>query len=318
MHPWLRRYLEWLEATNHAAATRRNSRSAVERFLGWAAAATPPVELTRLRGRHLEEYQVALARAARSDGRPLGWGTRAEYLGALRSFLRWCVTRRLLPRDPTGELVLPRRPVQLPRAILTPREAERVLRQADTATRLGLRDRALLEVLYSTGLRRAEAAGLRLEDVDPIRRVVVVRAGKGQRDRVVPIGRRALRWVQRYVRRVRPGLVGEADPGRLFLSCRGTMLRLNHLSERVARYVARAGVGKPGSCHLFRHTVATLLLEGGADVRDVQEILGHTNLATTARYTHLAIGRLQQVHARAHPAEREEGRLARRRQRRYL
>lgn len=318
MHPWLSRYLDWLEATNHAAATRRNSRSAVERFLRWAGQAVPAVELSGLRGRQLEEYQVALARATRTDGRPIGWGTRAEYLGALRGFLRWCVARRLLRRDPTGELVLPRRPVQLPRAILSPAEAERVLRQADTTTRLGLRDRAMLELFYSTGLRRAEAAALREGDVDATRGVVVVRAGKGQRDRVVPIGRRALRWVLRYVRRVRPLLVGDGQSDRLFLSSRGTVLRLNQLSERVARYVAQAGLGKRGSCHLFRHTVATLLLEGGADIRDVQEILGHANLSTTARYTHLAIGRLQKVHARAHPAERRESRLARQRRRRYL
>jgi integrase/recombinase XerD len=113
-------------------------------------------------------------------------------------------------------------------------------------------------------------------------------------------------------------LAGHSDSERLFLSSRGSVLRLNQLSERVARYVEAAGLGRRGSCHLFRHTVATLLLEGGADVREVQEILGHANLSTTARYTHLAIGRLRKVHARAHPAERKERRLARRRRRRYL
>jgi len=194
---------------------------------------------------------------------------------------------------------------------------ERVLRQPRTGTVLGLRDRALLELLYSTGLRRAEAARLRLGEVDAARRVVVVRAGKGQRDRVVPIGQRALRWVARYLRRSRPGLVQGADPGWLFLSRRGTPLRLNRLSERVSGHVRRVGLGKGGSCHLFRHTMATVLLEGGADVREVQVMLGHTNLATTARYTHVAIGRLQVVHARAHPAERGERRRAHPGRRRY-
>lgn len=171
-------------------------------------------------------------------------------------------------------------------------------------TPLALRDRAILELLYSSGLRRAEVAGLRLEDVDPERALVLVRGGKGQRDRVVPLGRRALRWMRRYLRRARPCLAATEDPLWLFLSRRGTRVRLNRLSERVARHVANASLGKAGSCHLFRHTMATLLLEGGADIRAVQEILGHVNLSTTARYTHLAIGWLQGVHARAHPAER--------------
>ena len=305
MHPWLTRYLDWLEATNHAPATRRNCRRAVERFLARAAPGGDP--LPGLIPATLEAYQSALARACRPDGAPLGWGTRAEYLGALRAFLRWAVAQGLLAADPTRQLILPRRPVQLPRAVLSHREATRVLRQPDATTPLGLRDRALLELLYSSGIRRAEVAGIRLADLDPPRRVLLVRAGKGQRDRAVPVGRRALQWLGRYLRRARPRLTGSCDPGWLFLSARGTRLRLNHLSARVARYVAGARVCKAGSCHLFRHSMATLLLDGGADVRDVQEILGHANLSTTARYTHLAIGRLLAVHARAHPAERRGG-----------
>ena len=306
MHPILAAHLAWLAATNHAPATCRNIRSAVTRFLDWLGQAHPDAELPHLRPAHLEGYQVYLAELRRPRDGALAWGTQAEYLGALQSFFAWARARRLLRHDPAVRLTLPRRPVQLPAAVLTHLEMERVLRQPRTSTALGLRDRALLELLYSTGLRRAEAARLRLGEVDGARGVVMVRAGKGQRDRVVPIGRRALRWVSRYLRASRPKLVQGPDPEWLFLSRRGTSLRLNRLSERVTRYVRGAGIGKHGSCHLFRHTMATVLLEGGADVREVQEMLGHTNLATTARYTHVAIGRLQAVHARAHPAERGE------------
>jgi integrase/recombinase XerD len=193
--------------------------------------------------------------------------------------------------------------------VLNANEAERVLRMPNRRSALGLRDRAVLEVLYSSGLRRAELTQLRIGDVDAERRVVFVHLGKGQRDRVVPIGRRALRWVQRYLRRARPLLLRGSDCGALFVTSRGGRLPLNRLSERVHRYIEAAGIGKAGSCHLFRHTMATLLLEGGADVRGVQEMLGHANLSTTARYTHVSIARLQAVHARAHPAERKEGRL---------
>jgi integrase/recombinase XerD len=301
-----RDYLAWLLATNHSPATTRNARTALRRFTRWWHQTHPRLALAALRFRHLEAFQRALAQARRPDGEPLAWGTQAEYLGALQGAFRWARARRLLPLDPAAPLTLPRRPRQLPRAVLTARESERVLRQARATTPQGLRDRALLELLYSSGLRRAEVAGLRLSDVDASRRLVMVRAGKGQRDRLVPLGRRAERWLRRYLRRARPRLVRRAvtDPGWLFVTRRGRRLALNRLSERVAAYVRASGVGKAGSCHLFRHTMATLLLEGGADVRVVQELLGHANLSTTARYTHVALGRLVRVHARAHPAER--------------
>jgi integrase/recombinase XerD len=137
--------------------------------------------------------------------------------------------------------------------------------------------------------------------------VLFIREGKGRKDRVVPIGDRALAWVDRYLREVRPALVVPPDPNVLFLTRRGRALRENRLTELVHRYVQAAGLGKAGSCHLFRHTMATLLLENGADVREVQEMLGHSQLSTTALYTHVAIGRLKQVHSAAHPAERTVG-----------
>jgi integrase/recombinase XerD len=313
-------YLTWLLATNHSPATVRNVRTALGRFTRWWHQTHPSLALAALRPRHLEAFQRALTTVRRLDGQPLGWGTQAEYLGALQGAFRWARARRLLPRDPAAPLTLPRRPVQLPRAVLTARESERVLHQARATTPRGLRDRALLELLYSSGLRRAEVAALRLGDLDPGRRLLMVRAGKGQRDRLVPLGRRAERWLRRYLRRARPGLVGTTapDPGWLFVSARGRRLALNRLSERVAGYVRMSGVGKPGSCHLFRHTMATLLLEGGADVRVVQELLGHANLSTTARYTHVALGRLVRVHARAHPAERQQRGASTRRLHRVL
>jgi len=305
IHAFVQEYLTWLAATNHAPATVRNRRVSLQRLLRWIGALSleHPQSLTR---ELLEAYRVSLFQARRRDGRPLGWGTQAEHLSAVRGFLGWCAERSRLPTNPAEQLVLPKRPLLLPRGVLDPVKMEAVLRTPDRARPLGLRDRALLELLYSTGLRRAEVSNLEVQDVDLSRRIVFVRAGKGQRDRVVPIGRRAIRWLLRYLRRVRPLLVKPPDTGRLFLSRRGTAMALNRLSERVHRYLAAAGVPGGGSCHLFRHTMATLLLEGGADIRDVQEILGHTNLSTTARYTHIAIGRLQAVHARAHPAERAE------------
>lgn len=216
--------------------------------------------------------------------------------------LAWATRTKRLLVNPAAEMALPRLPARLPRAVLSVSEAERVLAQPDLTSARGLRDRAILEVLYSTGLRRMELVGLDLIDLDAERGVVLVREGKGKKDRLVPIGARAIGWVHRYLDTVRPRLVRARDPGALFLNARGTRIRPSRLTERLHRYVVAAGVGKPGSVHIFRHTMATLMHDAGADIRDLQEILGHAQLSTTEIYTHVSIERLKAVHVKTHPA----------------
>jgi integrase/recombinase XerD len=297
-------HLAGLAATNYAVSTVRSRRTSLRHFLTWAEARdlTLPRQLSLA---VLEQYQQALSTLRKPDGRRRSWGTQAEQLVALKGFLRWCTRTHVLRHNPAQELLLPKRPQRLPRTVLSVHEVERVLAQCDVSEPLGLRDRALLETLYSTGIRRLEAIQLSLTDLDPDRGVLLVREGKGQRDRVVPIGTRALAWIDRYLDDARPRLVVPPDRGVLFLTRRGKPLRPNRLTERVHHYVSLAGLGKQGSCHVFRHTLATLLLEHGADVRHVQEILGHAHLSTTARYTHVAIATLKRVHQRTHPAEQE-------------
>ncbi len=300
----------WLTATNHSPSTVRNRKSALARLARWSLGAGV-CSLDALTLDVLEMYRLTLLQARSPGGGPLCWGTQAEYLGSVKAFLGWCFLRGLVVRNAASALQLPRRPFQLPMSVLSPGQVEVVLGQPETMTPLGLRDRALLEVLYSTGIRRAEVAQLTVADVDAGRGVLLIRAGKGQRDRVVPIGSRALRWIARYLRYARPTLLQGGNCPTLFLTSRGGCIRLNRLSELVARYVAAGADGKRGSCHLFRHTMATLVLDGGADIRDVQAMLGHANLSTTARYTHVSIARLQAVHARTHPAERRDLRKSR-------
>jgi integrase/recombinase XerD len=190
----------------------------------------------------------------------------------------------------------------LPRHALTLSEVEAVLAQADLTNLCGLRDRAIMETLYSTGLRRTEALTLELADLDRERDTVLVRQGKGKKDRFVPIGRRALAWIDKYLAEVRPKFLTDARTTTLFLSSRGGPLQSNQLSALVRKYLEQAGIAKPGACHLFRHTAATLMLEGGADVRYIQAFLGHNSLATTQIYTHVSILKLREVHERTHPA----------------
>jgi len=176
------------------------------------------------------------------------------------------------------------------------------LRVAEPITTSGLRDRAMLETLYSTALRRMELPGLALYDVDTTRRLVMVREGKGKRDRVIPIGERAAAWVDKYLQEARPQLlVGDADA--LFLSDYGEPVTPEYVAERVRRYMHFAGIHKPGACHLLRHACATHMLENGADTRFIQALLGHKNLATTQIYTHVSIEKLREIHDATHPAK---------------
>jgi len=169
---------------------------------------------------------------------------------------------------------------------------------------VGLRDRAILETFYSTGIRRLELIHLEVFDLDMHRGTLLIRLGKGQRDRMVPIGHRAVGWIDRYLQDSRPKLVVDPNERALFTSKLGMPLTPDALTKLVSVYVEQAGIGSTGSCHMLRHTMATLMLEGGADVRIIQAILGHVSLSTTEVYTHVSIRQLQEVHRKTHPASR--------------
>ena len=158
-------------------------------------------------------------------------------------------------------------------------------------------------VFYCTGIRRAELIALKITDIDAERGTLFISQGKGHKDRYVPIGTRALYWVGRYITEVRPRLAlpGDLDDRTVFLAYTGTPLSRDFVSETVTHYIAASGTTKRGSCHLLRHTAATLMLEGGADIRFIAELLGHSRLETTQRYTRVSIHQLRQVHALTHP-----------------
>ena len=176
----------------------------------------------------------------------------------------------------------------------------------DVGNATGLRDRAILETLYSTGMRRMELIGLQVGSVDVERGTVMIRQGKGKKDRMIPIGERALVWIAAYRDRGRPELVTGRDEGTLFLTNLGLPLSPGWLSIRVRDCVDKARVGKEGSCHLFRHTMATLMLENGADTRYIQAMLGHASLETTQIYTKVSIRALKAIHTATHPGRMPE------------
>jgi integrase/recombinase XerD len=282
--------------------TLRVRRIYMEMFLSWCRRKriAIPAQVTQT---SLESYQRYLFHYRKKNGQPLAVTSQHSRLAPLRVWFKWLTHRKYVPNDPSGELELPRVGYKLPN-VMNKDEAERVLSQPKIEVPLGIRDRAMLELLYSSGLRRMELLQLKLYDVDQKHGLITVREGKGKRDRVVPIGDRALAWLDMYLNTLRPEIVRQPDDGIVFLTSKGVAFTPNHLSWLARQYVKSAGIGKSGACHIFRHTMATLMLEGGADIRYIQAMLGHVRLDTTQIYTHVSIRMLKQIHTTTHPAAR--------------
>jgi integrase/recombinase XerD len=298
-----RQHFEWLK-TQHTPATLEGRYKELRRFLEWCAERelTEPEHITLP---VLERYQRHLFNARKkTGGAPLSASTQCAMLNAVRQLFRWLTRNNYVLYNPAADLQMPKLPEHLPRSVLTPNEVERVLSQPDISTLLGIRDRAILEVLYSTGARRAEVLGLEVCDLNAEQGTLMIREGKGRRDRMVPLGARALRWVMKYLNDVRPTHAAKCPESRfLFVSEQGKALGGDYVTHRFRRYIRAAEVNKAGACHVLRHSMATGMLEGGADVRFIQAMLGHANLKTTQVYTRVSIQKLKAVHATTHPAE---------------
>ena len=296
----LNQYLESLLVKGFSEVTARTRRTQLVSFLEWLGerGVQEPLEVTRP---VLERYQRSLFHHRKKNGEPMSFRSQNHLLVAVRQWFRWMTRQNHILHNPASELELPKQGHRLPRHVLNVREAEQVLQQPELGDPVGLRDRALLEVLYATGMRRMEVSGLKLYDLDFDGGTLLIRQGKGRKDRMVPIGERAVAWVLKYVNEARPQLVSEPDDYTIFLTNGGERLGLEYISHTVHHYVEKAKIGKTGSAHLFRHTMATLMLEGGADIRFIQQMLGHVSLRTTERYTHISIRTLQKVYAATHP-----------------
>jgi integrase/recombinase XerD len=237
--------------------------------------------------------------AGRVERAPVGAATLARKVACLRSFYRHLRREGAIEHDPTAELRGPRKSQRLPR-VLSRDEVARLLSQPLGAEPRALRDRALLEVMYACGLRASEAIGLELADVDLEEGVLCAR-GKGSKERLVPIGRQAVVALRAYCREGRPLLLGERACAHVFLNRRGDGLTRQGLYKIVQGHARRAGLAEKMSPHTLRHTFATHLLAGGCDLRSLQEMLGHADLATTQLYTHLSADRLKDAYFSAHP-----------------
>jgi integrase/recombinase XerD len=300
MSRYVAQHCQWLEVMHYSLQTVATRARLLQTFVAWAneRSVIDPRDVTKP---ILDRYQQHLYYYRKEDGKPLGIKSQMNLLHAVKMFFKWATRENHILYNPASELTMPKPPHRLPRTILTVEEVAAILNETDTANLYGLRDRAMLELLYSTGMRRMELANLTASDIDFKRGVVFVREGKGRRDRVVPMGARACAWLEKYINEARPELVLAACEA-LFVTDFGDPVLGDYLTGRVKRYMALAGIARPGSAHLLRHACATHMLENGADIRYIQALLGHVNLNTTQIYTHVSIDKLKAIHEATHPA----------------
>ena len=246
---------------------------------------------------------LATGMPADADGNggkaPSSPATISRKTACLRSFYRHLRREELIDQDPTATLSPPAKSRKLPQ-VLSHAEVTKLLDSANGAEPIELRDRALLEVMYGCGLRASEAIGLEIGDID-IRREFVRPHGKGSKERLVPLGRESIRAIERYLRSGRAELLGDRVERKLFVNFRGGSLSRQGLYKIIQRHAKSVGLEGKMSPHTLRHTFATHLLSGGCDLRSVQEMLGHADVATTQLYTHLSREKIKAVYFAAHP-----------------
>jgi len=278
----------------------------LQRFVGWAGeqhiSRWEQVELCHLIAFLLHEQQRQLANEPENSPRRLSTSSIYLEIAALRAFFRFAEAEKLLPKNLAENLSLPRRWKRLPKA-LTDDEIEQLLSWVNGETPSDLCDQAILELAYASGLRLTELCKLRLEQLHPDAGFVTV-IGKGNKERVVPVGRQALAALGRYIEVGRPKLIKPRSPGNIFLTQRGTPFARVTMWLRIKKRVQRAGISRNVTPHMLRHSFATHLLERGADLRIIQELLRHASISTTAIYTHVARQQLSDVYQRFHPRAR--------------
>jgi integrase/recombinase XerD len=303
---WQHRFEEFLQVNRYSPRTIENYRAELKPFFAFLEAHGLS-QLAAVTRETLEEYRLHLFALRRSDGRALAANTQALKLTSILTFFRFLYRERFLVMDPGRTMEYPRIPPALPPKPLTEAQVVRLLESTNEDTPLGLRDRAILEVLYSSALRNSEMRELKLDELDLERGQLRVIRGKGGKHRVVPLGEPAREALEVYLRAGRPCLLKNPKETRVFLSWRGTRgLGRECLSKVVIRAAERAGLEQHVTPHLLRHCCACHMLAHRAGLRHIQELLGHSSLDTTQRYTRLELADLQKVHRRCHPRERRQ------------
>jgi integrase/recombinase XerD len=305
------RFLEWLKAINYSRPTIINYGRDVRIFLEWVAENIAINTIAEVTPQHLQQYQIAIYNFEYDDTKNkekkrLSVGTQANRLAAVRKFFSWLMQDGHIAYNPASSLQLPKQPSQLPKNILTPTEARLLLEATPTRKPRDVRDRAILEVMYATAIRRAELLALTIYDLDLSSGTLRIEHGKGDETRIVPLTESAKAALKLYLEESRSVCATQSSQTHLFVSSRsGGPLDADDIRRIVKKATTRAGITKHVTPHTLRHTCATHLLKGRADIRQIQKLLGHRRLSSTEVYTHVELGDLQEVIVRCHPREKK-------------
>ena len=302
-------YEKWIRLQGFTQDSPKDHRQKLSPFFAFARVrgavdAALRLDLVMIDTEMIADYQAHLFECtSEKTGKKFATATQINYLSYLEAFYRFLKATGRTAFDPTEIIKLPRHPKPLPHALLTPEEMRRLLALPDLHSPLGFRDRVILEVFWSTGMRLGELVRLHLADVRFDESLIVLRAPKGRKERSIPVGAGALAWLRAYVDEVRPLLLKGGNDPHLFISRFARQMDKTSVFYKLKVYRKRAGIKKPLGTHTFRHTLATEMLKAGADLRHIQEMLGHDNLATTQRYLHIVKAELKKVHGKTHPRE---------------
>jgi integrase/recombinase XerD len=318
--PWkllLEQFIEYLEARGYRRTTIEGYRYRIPDFLRYLQESALTVE--EITPRHIQIYQGMLAEPRGPHGRTLSPGARHKAMGQVKGLFRFLYKTGRIYHDPAAGVEMPRKGKYLPRALLTVDEVIRLLKQPNLSTPIGVRNRAIMELVYSSGLRNEETTLLDIPDIDLSGRTLFVH-GKGGRDAVVPFGREAARALEHYLHFARDTLLRARGTGRsiseqrkekdsgtdpLFLTAQGYRMQTGTITHMVKYYTRRAGIVKAVTPHALRHACATHLLRNGADIRHIQRLLRHADISNTQLYTRVAIEDLKDAQTRYHPRERD-------------
>jgi integrase/recombinase XerD len=302
----IREYIEDCKAANFSLWTVFAYVEALCAFFSWIKTAAPEVkhfaDVTR---QILSDYQMHLYSAETKKGGKYSAATQHGRLSSVLRFFSWLTQQEKILINPGSTIQLPKVPKRLPRNYLSQREINKLLKAPDITTHLGLRNRAILETLYSTGIRSMELRNLELADINQTDGYLTIRMGKGAKDRVVPLGKAALHFIQLYSEKTRPVFAAKSKIEILFLTQHGEKMHHDTINQILNHAAKKARIKRRISAHSIRHTCATLMLRGRADIRHIQELLGHKSLSSTQIYTKVEISDLKKVHERCHPREKD-------------
>jgi integrase/recombinase XerD len=312
MTDWLTDYKKHLEARHLAATTVAQQIKMLESFHEWLG----PRDLRDLDLTEVIAYHKHLAKPRKTTGKPNSLGYQHTQLRSVKNYTAFLKQRGQLLIDPCENLPVLHTPKALPKGVLSNAQVMKLFRMCDLSDPFGFRDRAIMETLFSCGLRGRELCRLTIYDPDFDKRTLRVLQAKGRKDRVVPIGKAAIEYLREYIAKVRP-IILEKNQGHrtngaaaLFHSRAGTPLKTDTLWKIIRSYRKNANLSQAVTTHSFRHACATEMLKGGASVRHVQEMLGHADITTTQIYTHLAKADLQKIHQKTAPSERRKDKAA--------